>query len=298
MAKMNPLADLAARLSRRLPPSAKRALYRLGPLTRALRGVLNRSVPAGLTVVDIAGGDLQGWRCELDLQQEKDYWLGTYEMALQAAIRRWVQPGWVAYDLGANIGYISLLLARAAGADGQVVAIEALPENSVRLRKNIQLNDLEGRVTVIQAAVADRDAPLTFLVGPSGATGKAAGSAGRGMDYESQITVTGASLDTLVYQQGRPLPELIKIDIEGGEVLALAGMPRLLAEQRPVLFLELHGQEAARAAWDCLTGHSYRILRMQPGYAPVDRLEDLDWKAYLVAEPEESGPAGIGGARD
>jgi FkbM family methyltransferase len=292
MRKINPLADLAARLTRLLPQSAKRMLYRLGPLTRALRRVLNRSVPQGLTVVEIAGGDLQGWRCELDLQREKDYWLGTYEMDLQTAIRDWVQPGWAVYDLGANIGYISLLLACATGASGQVVAIEALPENVARLKKNIQLNALEARITVLPAAVADQDEPLTFLIGPSGATGKASGSAGRGMDYEGQLTVMGVSLDSLVYQRGFVAPQLLKIDIEGGEVLALAGMQRLLAETRPVLLLELHGQEAARVTWQLLTGQGYQIHRMQPGYALVPRFEDLDWKAYLVAVPDGEVQAG------
>jgi hypothetical protein len=75
------------------------------------------------------------------------------------------------------------------------------------------------------------------------------------------------------------------MDIEGGEVLALRGMGRLLSEARPLLLIELHGPESARAAWDTLTAAGYRILRMQPGYPPVPSLEALDWKAYIVAEP-------------
>lgn len=282
---MNPLADLAARLSRWLPAPAKKALYRLGPLTRTLRGALNRAVPAGLTEVEIAGGKLQGWRCELDLHQEKDYWLGTYETELQAAIDDWVRPGWTVYDLGANIGFVSLLLANAVGEDGHVLAVEALPANIPRLRKNIALNNLQTRVTVLHAAVADRDEPLTFMIGPSGATGKAAGSAGRGMDYPDSVTVEGIRLDRLIFQQDYPIPQLIKMDIEGGEVLAISGMQEVLARHSPIVFLELHGQQAAQTAWDKLTALRYRILRMQRGYPVVHSLDELDWKAYLVAVP-------------
>jgi hypothetical protein len=72
------------------------------------------------------------------------------------------------------------------------------------------------------------------------------------------------------------------MDIEGGEVLALRGMERLLAEARPLMLLELHGPESARAAWDTLTAAGYRILRMQPGYPPVPSLEALDWKPYVL----------------
>ena len=75
------------------------------------------------------------------------------------------------------------------------------------------------------------------------------------------------------------------MDIEGGEVLALRGMARLLSEARPLLLIELHGPGSARSAWETLTAAGYRILRMQPGYPPVPSLEDLDWKAYIVAEP-------------
>ena len=68
-------------------------------------------------------------------------------------------------------------------------------------------------------------------------------------------------------------------------MLALPGMRRLLAHAHPLLLLELHGEEAAGAAWQALTEHGYRLQRMQAGYAPVNTLAELDWKAYLVALP-------------
>jgi len=66
----------------------------------------------------VAGGDLAGFTILLDMQVDKDYWLGTYEPDLQAALRELVQPGSILYDVGANIGYVSLLLAKAAGRAG------------------------------------------------------------------------------------------------------------------------------------------------------------------------------------
>jgi hypothetical protein len=52
-----------------------------------------------------------------------------------------------------------------------------------------------------------------------------------------------------------------------------------------MLLLELHGPEAARAAWDRLFGLGYRICRMTPGYPQVPTQDALDWKAYLLAFP-------------
>ncbi len=73
------------------------------------------------------------------------------------------------------------------------------------------------------------------------------------------------------------------MDIEGGEVLALPGMSRLLADARPLILLELHGPEAARLVWDTLVAAGYRLCRMAPGYPQIPSLDALDWKAYLVA---------------
>jgi hypothetical protein len=67
--------------------------------------------------------------------------------------------------------------------------------------------------------------------------------------------------------------------------MALPGMRRVLAEARPLMLMELHGPESARAAWDVLTTAGYRLGEMKPGYPRVPSLDALDWKAYLVALP-------------
>jgi len=76
------------------------------------------------------------------------------------------------------------------------------------------------------------------------------------------------------------------MDIEGGEGMALTGMPRLLKEARPALLIELHGQEAARQVWDCLKANRFELRNMHAGSAPILSLEELDWKAYVIATPE------------
>ncbi len=225
----NVILRLAAAAAQRFPMPVKRSLYRIAPLARLIRGGLNLAAPPGLTTIEVAGGALAGRRLSLNLHEEKDYWLGTYEPDLQRAITELVKPGMVAFDVGANIGYITLLLAQAVGAAGRVVSFEALPDNVERLLNNLALNHLEGRVQVEAAAVVDHSRKVEFLVGPSGGMGKAQGSAGRqNVQYSKTLEIPGLSLDEYVYQLGNPVPQIIKVDIEGGEVLALPGMARLL----------------------------------------------------------------------
>ncbi len=278
--------SLAAFAAKILPNSFKQALYKFKPLARLIRGGLNRAAPIGLTEVKVAAGDLAGYTILLDMQIDKDYWLGTYEPELQSALHELIPAGAVIFDVGANIGYVSLLLAKAAGPTGKVFAFEALPSNVEQLRRNVELNGMGARITVVAEAVTQAPGPVRFLVHASGGMGKAAGSAGRNDKYQSEVTVPGISLDEFVYRQGNPLPQVVKMDIEGGEVLALPGMKRLLAEARPLMLMELHGPESSWVAWETLTAAGYEICWMRPGYPVVPSLEAMGWKAYIVARPK------------
>ncbi|PWH12467.1 MAG: hypothetical protein DDG60_13170 [Anaerolineae bacterium] len=270
-----------------LPLWMKQAVYRIAPLARMIRGSLNAAVEPGLSEVEIAAGDLKGYKMLLNLKAEKSRWLGTYEPELADAVRLFVKPGMTVYDVGANVGYVSLLLAHFVGSDGRVFAFEALPANAERIRCNVALNALESRIRVVEAAVAERGGEIAFFVHESVGMGKAAGSAGRRDErYQAEIRVPALSLDDFVFEQGNPPPDLVKMDIEGGEVLALPGMKRVLSECHPILFLELHGPESEQVAWQILSEAGYVLREMSPGYPRVSTCERLGWKAYLVAVRE------------
>jgi FkbM family methyltransferase len=284
--KYNFMMKAAAWAAHVLPLPVKRAFYKIPFLSRLIRGSLNAAAPEGIAVVTIAAGVLEGLRMALNLHTEKDYWLGTYEPDLQAAARQFIKPGMVVYDIGANIGYISLMAARLVEKQGKVFSFEALPANIARLNQNVALNSLLERVQVIHAAIVDKASEVSFLTHASGAMGKALGSAGRDEHYSQTIKVQGIALDDFVYILGNLPPAVIKLDIEGGEGMALAGMKRLLKEARPLLLIELHGEEAARQVWDCLKAASYTLQPMRKGAAAIRSLSELDWKAYVIAIPE------------
>jgi FkbM family methyltransferase len=277
------MLSLAAWAAKVLPQPVKRGFYKLKPLARMIRKALNIAAPEGMSEARVAAGGLAGVMLMLNLQTEKDYWLGTYEPELQETIRRMIVPGMVVYDLGANIGYVSLLFARAVGSSGRVFAFEALPANLERLQGNLAINTW-ARVTPLGMAVVDAVRPVEFLTHASTSMGKAVGSAGRKEEsYDETLRVEGTCLDEFIYTQGSPLPQAVKIDIEVGEVLALPGMRRLLREGKPLIFLELHGPDAARVAWEELGAAGYRLYRMDNG-EPIHALTGLDWKAYVIGK--------------
>lgn len=273
-------------LARILPLSFKQALYRFPLLAKLLRGSINAAAEEGLTVIQVAAGALKGYRVQINLKTEKSRWLGTYEPDLQAALPDFVRPEQVIYDVGANIGYISLMFARLAGANAKIYAFEALPANLERIRANLELNHA-ANVQLIHAAVLNASGEALFYVHESIGMGKAAGSAGRRAEsYKAELKVPALSLDDFVFLQGNPPPHLVKMDIEGGEVLALPGMRRILAEHAPTLLLELHGPEAEAIAWQTLTAAGYTLRQMSSGYPLIASAQDLGWKAYVLARKE------------
>jgi FkbM family methyltransferase len=281
----NAIIQISATASRIFPPWAKGYLYKLGPFTRLIRGLLNYSSPEGITQISIASGGLSGMQMNLDLKSEKDYWLGTYEIDLQELICKKVENGWIAYDIGANIGFFSLLLAKLVGSSGQIFAFEPHPENVSRLLSNMKLNEIGSRVNVFSGGVLDTSRKIRFQIGPSNAMGKVEGSLGRTDLSGESIVINGISLDDFVFRDKNPPPNLIKMDIEGGEVLAVRGMKRILSEVRPLLFIEIHGQKAAQAVWEPLNEAGYRMNKLDDEKSSIKNWQDCDWKTYLMATP-------------
>ena len=281
------LVRATARIAGALPQGVRDFLYRLGPVSDGIRTILTRAAPDEIVPVKIAAGPLAGIRLELDLRTEKDLWLGTYEPALLEAIEHFVRPDLTVYDVGANIGYVSLALAKAVGPLGQVVAFEPLPGNLVRLRANMDLNPEGSRVQVVGAAVGARAAEAAFMVHKSGYMGKLQAAKGRQAEYEGSIPVEVIALDEWIEDHRQAPPGLIKIDVEGGEAAVLEGLTATLHSHPPTILIELHGPEATSEVQNILASAGYALHAARDGYPRLGEISD--WKTYAVALPVDQG---------
>lgn len=214
---------------------------------------------AGEDFVEVPHPLAPGCRLRLDLSFERRYWVGNYEPAVVKAFRKAIRPGDVAYDVGAYIGYFSLLLGRLCGPEGAVYAFEPDSRAFVRLSENLAASGVRN-VFPFQVALADRVGTGCLMehVSPDGRL-LATGRGGNG----SPIATT--SLDHLVYAKGMPRPHLIKMDVEGAEGRVLQGAARLLRESRPRLVIEIHGEGNGREVCRRLQALGYRICRVSGG---------------------------------
>jgi FkbM family methyltransferase len=270
--------------ARVLPASLRRGLYRLGPVTRWLRGRLTSAAPAGIRPVRIAAGPLAGDYLLLDLKVDKDLWLGTYESQLERAIQAEARPGMTAYDLGANVGYVTMLLARAVGESGTVVAIEAMPDNVSRLQEAVRLNGMTGRVTVLAKAVGARQGRDRFLVHASPGMGRLGEPLPGERGFQSSVEVDVVTIDGLVDQEGFPVPDVLKIDVEGGEIAALEGMRQVLSRATPVLLIETHHRQAGEAVRAQLTAAGYSLFDLDRGGVRIEAQTEVGRKMHLLAK--------------
>jgi FkbM family methyltransferase len=176
-------------------------------------------------------------------------WLGWYESEKQRAIFQEVRPNTVFYDVGANVGFYSLLASVLVGP-GKVFSFEPMPRNLSYLKKHLDLNRA-GNVDVQALAISDKNGVARFRVEESGYMGH--------ISAEGDISVETATLDSLV-QDGRALPpNYIKMDIEGAEHEALLGARECFQRYRPTLFLATHGQEVHEQCCGLLKSWGYEL---------------------------------------
>jgi len=175
---------------------------------------------------------------------------GTYEPHVLAALDEHLQQGHTVIDCGANIGVISFYAAAIVGPTGRVVAVEALTDNARLLRISAALNGFD-HVEVHNGAVGDRAGSLVIdtAAGSNGIVGGRLDELIKTTDPAvlAMRTISPTlTLDSLAESIQRV--DLIKLDIEGAEGLAVAGALRLIERDRPIVLLEYSPELLARVS--------------------------------------------------
>ena len=221
----------------------------------------------------------------------------THEPATTQLFKEVVRPGDVVVDLGANMGYFTLLAARLVGSEGRVFAFEPEPTNFAHLTRNIELNAYR-QVTAYQKAVSDRygSAKLFICTYDSGHhtinqfDGIAAYARGRPATAE-WVEIDTVPLDEFLGEAAARVG-VLKMDIEGAEALALDGMRRILTENRglrvfteffPLLLTKMGSSPdayARRLIHDFgftvyAIGQDYSLARTGQGLIPIRSAGDL-----------------------
>ncbi|MAG58519.1 MAG: hypothetical protein CMJ83_19700 [Planctomycetes bacterium] len=210
--------------------------------------------------------------------------LGTYDRDLHLAFEHCVEPGMTCLDVGANLGEMTLHLARLVGAGGRVHAFEPAPRIRDRLTAHVARNHYEDRVTVHPLALADHEGSLP-LTCPS-PTEDNQGTASL-VDLVSSTPTAETTrvpimtLDELAERHPIPRIDLVKVDIQGAEPLFLRGADTVLRRDHPILFIEVsktdlaHGKATPRALIRQLTEIGYTVRTLRRGGTAGVRIDPV-----------------------
>jgi FkbM family methyltransferase len=250
-------------------------LGRVPVVSHVLRWWASR-YPEG-SVVAVRSGLAEGLLWRRSHRYVNGYWTGQYELDVQHAIARHLGPGGVFFDIGANAGFFSLVATRQVGPTGACISVDPDPFNAAQIRELARLNATD-HWTVHQKAVAEQRGMLRFVTAAPGDStghlidaGSQAATGGRANDHGG-IDVEVTTLGDLYAAHGRPT--LVKLDVEGAEVRALEGAPRMIREARPHWLIELHADELAVRTREILGTAGYRFTTIAgepiPDSRPLD----------------------------
>jgi FkbM family methyltransferase len=272
---------IAAQFARHFPDSRSLREYMLGSTEYILKnpsamGSVPRSNNSGVnSVVVIALLDAYGVNGRLFVNLSDMIGLsvarGEYEREEIGFIQSKLRPGDTFLDVGANIGAFSVIGAARVGERGRVLAFEALSSNIAMMKLSIAENPFCRNVALHQVILADSPRDDMFIAAQSLEEG--AGNSGGGYianandvlpDLVRREAVRQDTLDNLVPADLRV--HVIKMDIEGAEVLALLGATRILKESRPIVLSEVHVDQLFKISKR--TWQEYFRLMRDFGYRP------------------------------
>jgi Methyltransferase FkbM domain len=229
-----------------------------------LRGLRNWLLPRAPKVRKIRFGIARGARMKIDFRYHTAVYFGVYETELNPHFRRLVTPGSRCFDVGGNIGYDAIVLAKLSER-GPVVCFESNEANLPLMRENFACNPYDLRIV---------------------------------HGYVSRPGQRGATtLDEAAERHF--VPDFIKMDIEGAEADALLGARRILSERKPALVIEAHGEQRERECLAILRGYGYEPRVVTPRRGWLKEFKGDMRITWLVCEgaPARSAPPRVASVR-
>ncbi|MFW9896175.1 MAG: FkbM family methyltransferase [Candidatus Thorarchaeota archaeon] len=223
-------------------------------------------IPTGMPLV-ILRGPLKGFKLIIGAPAGRGKGISVIfnrsEPARLKIAKELVSPDYTCFDIGANIGIYSMLFSRYSKF---TYAFEPLPRNIRFLYRTIKLNKIRN-VKIVPCAVADKDGQSWFQKGDSIAEGK--------LDSGGTVQVRTVSLDTYITENVIK-PNLLKIDVEGAELLILEGAKQYLLKERPIILIETHSEVIKKKCFDFLKQMKYTYFK------PIDSNSIQDANDFVI----------------
>lgn len=223
------------------------------------------------------------------------FFYGYYEPELTDLIKRLFRPGFVVFDVGANNGCHTLIMALMAGDSGKVFAVEPCPKVFEKLVKNISLNGMKN-IIPMSCAFSDAAGTSTFYGFEEGASNEAVSSlyASNAGEHPVEFQVDVNTLDHVARQEKLSRLDFVKIDAEGHEYQVLMGAKESVAKYRPYVVFEYAHRTWSNSGADFNSAQSffhdnnYTLYEICPHYLTEVKNSLSSIHANILAVPNLS----------
>jgi len=199
--------------------------------------------------------------------QQQLFWYGYYEKELGELLKKIIKPGEVFLDLGANIGYFSLLVANNSPSV-KVISFEPVAGLFQNMNDNISLNNIKN-ISTVNAAVGEISGEGELFVSAPNNLGMS--SFHQPENYSGKKErVKIVTIDDWFKTSGLSKIDVIKLDIEGSELDALKGMKEMLQKDKPIVIVEVNPETLS-------------MFNLEP-FAIYDHLKQLNFEGFLISE--------------
>ena len=231
-------------------------------------------------------GPLKGMLMKISLKSERQFIYGNFEVEVVKMIQDVIKPGWVIYDVGAHVGYFTLIFSRLVGPKGHCFSFEPSPKVFRRLKSNVQLNRrrLQAEVDAIEIGLYSEAGQKEFFIGGSSSTGRLVRFP-KEVPEETIVTVPVTTIDTLV-GNGMPSPDIVKIDVEYVEDHVIRGAINTISNHQTIILCEIHTIESGTNCFNILKSLSYDIRHIETTHAWNST--DSVSTGHIIAFPEGS----------
>lgn len=206
-----------------------------------------RLIPRSMTATFLYG-PLKGFKW-ITGSSNHGYWLGLYETKMKGYIQERLKKGDVMFDFGAHVGYYSILGSRLVGKEGKVFSFEPLPRNIAFLKQHLSLNHISN-VKLYEGAIAHFEGFFNL---------DASSPIGAKLSDRGTLQVKVYALRKLWESNELPIPQVIKMDIEGAELHLLQDVKSYLSTYNITLFLSTHGRDVHKQCIALLSSLNYEF---------------------------------------
>jgi FkbM family methyltransferase len=238
--------------------------YRPSWTSTTIHSILNHLSSEKYPVV-ACGGALKGYRMRVEWARYRCFAYGSWEPELIQLVSKTVKSGFTVIDIGAHIGYYTLLFSRLVGPTGHVVAFEPVPRNFEFLSENLKLNSCTN-VEPVNRAVLDRREQICIEIPKNDPL--PVGVSFANPNIKGDVIVEAVSLDDYVLGRTKRV-DFIKVDAEGAEDKVLDGARALIERDHPLIMMEVHhfdGRLETSSVPARLVDMGYRLEQTDRGY--------------------------------